>query len=83
MPHNIGNETVDAALPFLSFAAGAMAAAEILKCGLPGYPFTANRVILNTSPCLRAVHAPMSPRLDCICGYRSKSVHRKMLTLDD
>jgi hypothetical protein len=38
---------IDAALPFLSFAAGAMAAAEILKLGLPGYPFAPNRVVLT------------------------------------
>ena len=30
-------EQIDAALPFLSFAAGLMAAAEILKLGLPGF----------------------------------------------
>jgi hypothetical protein len=31
-----GEEMVDASLPFLSFAAGLMAAAEILKASLPG-----------------------------------------------
>src|SRR6266508_1505036 len=43
-----GEQHVDAALPFLSFAAGVMAAAEILKLTLPGFPFTSNRVVLNT-----------------------------------
>lgn len=33
-------EQIDAALPFLSFAAGLMAAAEMLKLALPGYPFS-------------------------------------------
>jgi len=74
-------EQVDAALPFLSFAAGAMAAAEILKRGLAGYPFAPNRVILNTNPHIRLVPASLSLRPDCICQRRSKPVHRQMLDL--
>lgn len=72
---------VDAALPFLSFAAGAMAAAETLKRRLAGYPFTPNRVILNTSPNVRPVPATLSMRASCICRQRSPSVHRRMLGL--
>lgn len=60
-------EQIDAALPFLSFAAGLMAAAEILKLGLAGYPFTANRVALYTDPAVRAVPA-------ALCGERSAFV---------
>ena len=74
-----GKKQVDAALPFLSFAAGAMAAAEILKLGLPGYPFTPNRVTLNTYPAPRPVLAPLSIRENCLCRRRSTSVHRKMI----
>ena len=74
-----GKKQVDAALPFLSFAAGAMAAAEILKLGLPGYPFTTNRVILNTRPALRPVPAALSIRENCLCRSRNTSVHRKMI----
>ena len=74
-----GKKQVDAALPFLSFAAGAMAAAEILKLGLPGYPFTTNRVILNTRPALRPVPAALSIRENCLCRSRSTSVHRQMI----
>ena len=74
-----GEEQVDAALPFLSFAAGAMAAAEILKLGLPGYPFAPNRVILNTRPAPRTVHAPLSMRENCVCRRRSEAVHRQMM----
>ena len=70
---------VDAALPFLSFAAGAMAAAEILKLGLPGYPFTPNRVVLNTCPVPRPISAPFSIRENCLCRCRSTSVHRQMI----
>lgn len=72
---------VDAALPFLSFAAGAMAAAEILKLGLTGYPFTPNRVILNTEQRVRPVSAALPLRRGCICQQRSPSVYRKMLGL--
>jgi hypothetical protein len=72
---------VDAALPFLSFAAGAMAAAEILKRSLPGYPFTPNRLILNTRPGIRVVPAALSLRPGCLCRQRSRSVHRRMLAL--
>ncbi|MGH7121479.1 MAG: ThiF family adenylyltransferase [Acetobacteraceae bacterium] len=81
VPQADTGEQMDAALPFLSFAAGAMAAAEILKRGLPGYPFVANRVILNTSPRIRTVHAALSLRPGCICGQRSEVVYRQMLDL--
>jgi len=72
-------EPVDAALPFLSFAAGAMAAGEILKLGLPGYPFAPNRVLLNTQPAVRAVRASLAPRQECICRHRSADVHHQMI----
>lgn len=74
-----GQQQVDAALPFLSFAAGAMAAAEILKLRLPGYPYSANRVLLNTRLPARAVQAALPLRQECICGRRSQAVHRKMI----
>lgn len=74
-----GQEQVDAALPFLSFAAGAMAAAEIFKLGLPGYPFAPNRVILNTRPAPRTVAAQLSFRENCLCRRRSTAVHRQMI----
>jgi hypothetical protein len=74
-------EAVDASLPFLSFAAGLMAAAEILKLGLPGYPFSPNRTILNTHPetLPRFVSSDMAPRSGCLCGTRHSSVHRRMI----
>jgi len=81
LPQAGTGERMDAALPFLSFAAGAMAAAEIFKRGLPGYPFAANRVILNTGPRIRAVHAALSLRPGCIYGQRSEAVYRQMLDL--
>ena len=72
---------VDAALPFLSFAAGAMAVAEVLKRSLAGYPFAPNRVVLNTRPRVRTVAAPLSLRSGCICQHRSAFVYRRMLEL--
>ena len=72
-------EKVDASLPFLSFAAGLMTAAEILKLQLPRYPFTSNRVVLNTRPEPTLVHAGLVRRVPCPCGTRSTQVHRTML----
>jgi hypothetical protein len=74
-----GSEHVDAALPFLSFAAGLMIACEVLKLSLPGYPFNANRVTLSTRPSPRLVPARIPQRLLCICGERSERIHRKMI----
>ena len=76
---NDGGQEIDAALPFLSFAAGVMAAAEILKLALPGYPFTANRIVLNTRQPARAVPAMLRPRDECICRRRSHAVHFQMI----
>ena len=75
---NGGENTVDAALPFLSFAAGVMAAAELLKLSLVGYPFGPNRVTLNAwSP--RIVQSSLAFRDGCPCRTRSRNVHRRMI----
>jgi len=70
---------VDASLPFLSFAAGLMAAAEILKLRVPGYPFTPNRAFLSMRPEPRLVLAGAPLREECVCGARSKAVHAQMI----
>ena len=74
-------ETVDAALPFLSFAAGLMVAAEILKAGLPGYPFSSNRAALYThqDAGLRFSLSTVARRANCVCANRRASVHRAMI----
>jgi molybdopterin/thiamine biosynthesis adenylyltransferase len=74
-------ETIDAALPFLSFAAGLMAAAEILKTNLPGYPFSSNRTTLYTHPAVspRFVSPPMRQREACSCISRSAAISRRMI----
>ena len=77
-----GNEEqIDAALPFLSFAAGAMAAAEILKLCFPSprYNITDNRIILNTLPVPGILSVPLSSCDKCICRLRSAVIHRKMI----
>ena len=72
---------VDASLPFLSFGAGLMAAAEILKTAMPGYPFSPNRTTLYMHPAAppRLVSLPIRRRPECICAGRSASVHARMI----
>lgn len=70
---------IDAALPFLSFAAGIMAAAEILKLNLPGYPFPLNRATLYTCNTPRISKENLYKRPDCLCSSRSESAHKKMI----
>jgi molybdopterin/thiamine biosynthesis adenylyltransferase len=74
-------ETIDASLPFLSFAVGLMSAAEVLKADLPGYPFSPNRTTLYTHPAAspRFVSPTMARRPGCLCADRSSSVHRRMI----
>lgn len=71
-------EQVDASLPFLSFAAGLMAAAEILKLQVPNYDAT-SRAVLYTRPHLRLVRADISRRDGCLCWRRSGNVHTAMI----
>jgi molybdopterin/thiamine biosynthesis adenylyltransferase len=72
-------DVVDAALPFLSFGAGLMAAAEIAKSVLGGYPFSPNRVCWN-SRTGTFVTAPVPVIPGCICQSRDHQIHRAMLT---
>lgn len=74
-----GEKEVDASLPHLSFAAGLMAAAEILKLSVPGYSMTPNRSVLYTKPELRLARAGVPLRQGCVCGVRSRAVHEKMI----
>lgn len=75
----VRGEQVDAALPFLSFAAGAIAASEILKTNLPNYPFTKNRIFLYTQSGARLSQNKLVSREDCMCESRSKTVHWQMI----
>jgi len=76
-PVNNG-EQIDASLPFLSFAAGLMTAAEILKLGLTGYPFNADRVFMSTRPELSLLARNLMHREGCLCENRDRNVHRQM-----
>lgn len=70
---------IDAALPFLSFAAGLMAAAEILKLQMDGYPFNGNRAFLNTWETPNLTTTMANPKAECQCVTRSKNAHRQMI----
>jgi hypothetical protein len=74
-------KVVDASLPFLSFGAGLMAAAEILKIAMPGYPFSPNRTTLYMHPSApaRLVSLPIRRRPECVCAGRSALVHARMI----
>jgi len=75
-------EKIDAALPFLSFMAGLMTAAEILKMPLPGYPFTSNKVTFWASPKKRSprfVDQIFKKKNGCVCQSRHKDIHQSMI----
>lgn len=78
-PQAGNNQQVDASLPHLSFAAGLMAAAEILKLAVSGYAMMPNRSVLYTKPELRLAKGGVPLRQGCLCGARSRDVHEKMI----
>ncbi|QND61676.1 ThiF family adenylyltransferase [Mesorhizobium huakuii] len=71
----VEEKRTDAALPFLSFAAGLMTAAEVLKLNAPGYPFSAERVMLGLKGQPLLIGTPIPHRTGCLCEGRDKSVH--------
>ena len=78
-------DKVDAALPFLSFMAGLMTAAEILKLGIPGYPFSNHNKITFRAPSPRKVDpdffAQSFPRRnDCVCQTRHQDIHLEVIS---
>lgn len=72
-------DQVDAALPFLSFAAGLMTAAEILKLGVENYDATRHKITLNLRAEAAIAKSPLQHRRGCTCETRSRSVHRTMV----
>ena len=66
----------DVALPFLSYAAGLMTAAEIAKVALTGEAVGRNRVFFEpcTSTLVRAV--TLNRKAGCVCELRDASVHQ-------
>jgi len=75
----IEGKTVDASLPFLSFAAGLMAISELLKSTLPGYPFTPNRAYFYARPEPRFCVASGSLEKGCVCTMRSASLYQQAI----
>jgi hypothetical protein len=72
----VEEEHTDAALPFLSFAAGLMTAAEVLKLTAHGYPFSTERVMLGLKGQALLVGTPIPHRTGCLCAERHKGVHQ-------
>lgn len=71
---------VDAALPFLSFAAGLMAAAEILKLDLPGFPFAKACTQFAPRSDKKLVSMPLQAERDCLCQIgRDPLLHARMI----
>lgn len=69
----------DVALPFLSYAAGLMTAAEIAKLALTGEAATRNRVFFEpqTHGLIRAVGLGKKP--GCVCQRRDATLHEETI----
>jgi len=72
-------ETVDGSLPFLSFAAGLMAAADIVKLRAGAPPRRENVTVFSTKPGFRFQRMRRPVRKDCVCGSRNRRVHERVL----
>ena len=72
-------KSIDAALPFLSFAAGLMTAADIVKLSMPGRGRSLSQVTLNlrADPCF--IRSPLLHRTGCTCEHRDNGIHRAMV----
>ena len=81
LPSANGSQNVDAALPFLSFAAGLMCAAEVFKAALPGFPFSPARTVLSLGPWANPRFTSFDGvrRDSCVCSDRNARVHRQMI----
>lgn len=53
-----------------------MSAAEVLKLNSPGYPFTAERVMLGLKGQPLLVGTSIPHRTGCLCEGRHKGVHK-------
>ena len=66
----------DVALPFLSYAAGVMTAAELAKLALTGRPVTPNRVFFEPRNPGLVRGVALGRRSGCPCQQRDPTVHR-------
>jgi len=61
--------TVDAALPFISFFAGMLVAADLVRAQLPDYPQTPNFALIDWYGNLEGIQSwDRKPRPGCVCG---------------
>ena len=68
--------TVDAALPFCSFFAGLLVAADLVRGNLAGYPQVANFALFDWFGPMNTIHAwDRKPRPECICRQQRRSFH--------
>jgi len=73
------DEQMDVALPFLSVAAGLMAAADILKVAVGDYPYLGQRAMFLTWDGPRLTTAPPYRRVGCACNGRTDETYRAVL----
>ena len=76
-PTASSQEQDDVALPFLSYAAGLMTAAEITKLALVGNIETPNRVFFE--PGRRPLPVSLKKKPTCPCQHRNAALHRKLI----
>ena len=76
-PTNNGETQDDVALPFLSYAAGLMTAAEITKLALVGNIGTANRVFFE--PGRPPLRVSLSKKPTCPCQHRDAASYRQLI----
>lgn len=69
----------DASLPFLSFAAGLMAAIELVKLSVERLPSPRNRTLYFTRPEPRFVRADLTRRGGCPCTATIPTAQREMI----
>lgn len=79
LPSPDGGKPVDAALPFLSFAAGLMTVAEIAKVALGRSDRGVSRALFLPRGGQLVARAPLSQAAECVCRDRNDRVHLRML----
>ena len=75
-PTNSNDEGDDVALPFLSYAAGLMTAAEIAKLALTGETATPNRVFFEPRARDLVRVVALSQKYGCVCQLRDTAVQK-------
>lgn len=77
--HEQEKKGTDASLPFLSFAAGLMAAIELVKLSAAKRPAPRNRTLYFTQPEPRFVSADLARRNGCTCAAPNAQAQRAMV----